>query len=248
MLFIANNDYYRPMDAARSGLINHNQAQHSATYILHRSDLKNESRYICMVRNSNGLNYKILSVSTSELAAQLASGPNDQRSSLSYYDLTLFSIVLSIIVLAILFALLSICVLMRKSRRRNETNRTRGSGASSPMNNLNNLNSTSRDPAKMRTDYLFAPARNKELYEKPAKGSFNLIHNLVQKGRSSNLYNVPNDVSSTHNLNTAMGKFSNRTLSKFSSLANSMNRLNNTPVPGETFNNLVDSRFFERQP
>lgn len=245
MLFIANNDYYRPMDAARSGLISHSQIQHSATYILNRSDLTNESRFICMVRNSNGLNYKVLTVSTSELAAQLASRLTGQPSGLSSYDLTLFSIILSIIVLVILFAVLSIYVLMRKSRRRRET-AGRTSGA---INSLNNLDTRTRELEKAHKDYVFVPARNKERYEKPTKNSFNLINNLVAKGRSSNLYNEPADASSTHHLNNTAAmssKYNNRASSKFSSLANSRQRLNNTPVPGETFNNLMDPRYFEQ--
>lgn len=213
------------MDGARSGLISHNKIQYSATYLLNRSDLTNESRYICMVRNANGLNYKLLAVSPSA-----GSPPIGQRStsSLSSYDLKVFSIPLFIIALIILIALLSICVLMRKSKRRKELGRMSAADGQ-VTNNLHN-------------DYLFSPARNKGLYDKSMKSPCYLLNNLVATGRTAqagNLYNVPKDSSSRH-----LNKH-NRASSKFSSLANSMQRLNNTPVPGET--NRLDPGLFERE-
>lgn len=222
------------MESARSGLISHNKIQYSATYRLNRSDLTNASgRYICMVRNANGLNYKLLTVSPNGGVLL----PTGQRSTagLSGFDLTIYSIALAVIVLVIVIALLSICVLIRKSKRRKELSRL---STGQVTNNLNNLDSRARELEKAAKDYMFS--RNKGLYDKSMKSSCNLINNLVATGRTGpagNLYNVPNESSSRY--------LNKRASSKFSSLANSMQRLNNTPVPGET--NRLDSRLFERE-
>ena len=217
------------MDVSRSGLISHNKIQYSATYFLNRTDLTNDSQYICMVRNQNGLNYKMLIVSPSDLAGQAV-----QQFVLNNYHPTFFWIALAIIVLVILIALLLIYVLVRKSKRRRRTNRTSGSGASDQVtNNLKNLNSMSHNLGKTQKACLIAVAQNK-LSNKSVKDPSYLINSDRRTSNpNGNFYTRP------PNPPTYQSPIKyNQPSSKFSSANNSMQRLNNTPVPGDTFNQL----------
>lgn len=200
------------MISSNSALINQNKIQYSATYHLPNS-MKQANKYICMVRNENGLNYKVITLSSTKSSIAASKSTN-----LDNNDLKLFIIILSGTVLIILSALILICILMRKSKKRTGVVKTIDSESADTSNNLNN-NLSNRD--RSQNDYLYvqASSRSKKVYDKSTmKNSTLLINNLVQTGRQFNGQDYSSQYLNKHNR------------SKISSISNSFQRLNNTPI------------------
>ena len=220
-LFIANNERYRPLLNTGSALLPHNKLQYLSTYRLNKQDLVNERKYICMVRNQNGFNYKIMTLTV-----------NDQpvKGSLTTYTYnyeTATIIIVSSIVVLILFTLLvAVIVLIGRSKRNQKANKQ-------CRNKLNNLDTMTR--TRSQNDYLNftnqtnqsdQSNRNNKALQDKWKGSTFLINNLIQTGRSSNQNNIDTNYSTLF-----LNKYSR---SKVSSVSNSFHRLNNTPVQDDS--------------
>jgi len=223
-VFIDNKIYYKPMLSTNSELISHNGVQYTATYPLNKVDLMKERKYVCMVRNQNGLNYKIMTLRVNDRSptiSLLTSSSNNND------EMTTILIVLFVAVLFLFIVLVVIIVIIRRrSRKRRNDNLKEVSD-----NFLNNNATTSR--SRSQNDYINAmPShsnRNKDLNNDKWKKSSNyMINNLIQTGRS---------------LNT-QGDFSQQFInkhnrSKMSSLSNSFTnvhqRINNTPIQDDSY-------------
>ena len=166
-----------------------------------------------MVRNQNGLNYKVMTLRISDNSLKSAASSFLNTN----YDTTILVIILSIIVLVIVISSILIFVLFRKSKRRKKMANSKLDG-----NHLNNEFTRKRS---QQNDYFNHPNRNKQFNEQSMKNSSFLINNLVQTGRTSNLLNA-------HNYPSQYLNKHNR--SKFSSISNSIHRLNNTPILDDT--------------
>lgn len=227
--FVLNNEYFRPIDTSKFSLITYNKIHYLSTYFLNKSDLIDTNKYICMVRNENGLNYKMMTLTVNKM--------NEMRSESSTLKVDDYHLLLIIILSVFVLVLTITLFLIYIKYIRLVKQKKRSIGKEEMMAN-NLVNNFSKDNFKNQYSvneftsknacHLYVPIE-KQFNSKSLKNS-QMIHNLVENGRNSNLagFNY-----SYHYFNS---KDNRSKLSSISNLnVNSAYRTTNTPVQDETF-------------
>lgn len=249
--FIANNEYYRPL--MNSTLISKNRIQFVSTYQINKDQLMSERKLICLVRNENGFNFKIMRLKVLDQNSKtnlISSNPWTSSMSRLNWSFILIGSLILIFVLLIFFIWIFIVF---KKMRTNKIDAKRKSNCNENQSNkdlngingingdglrggyLNNLNTFNQ--TRSQNDYLntFDRFNNKIYQDKMKNSSTLLINNLIQTGRLNpsmvnHYHHIDlNYASSPTSINDNQSKTNRSKLNSFSNL-NSFQRNLNTPV------------------